>query len=366
MTYILVRLNSPLDMLTRLLKIVLALTIPVAIALQFMHAKPAWLFIVSAIAVLPIAGWIGKSTEHLAARMGSTWGALFNATFGNLAEMIIAILGIRAGLAEVVKASFTGSILGNLLFVGGLSMLCGGWKRESQKFNTLAAESQAGQLVLAVAALVVPTVFFRVAHGSSHVDLMHGVSVGTSVILVIVYILGLVFTFRTHQHLLTVEYEEEDMEAWPISKAVLALLGSSLLMGVVAEGLVHAVGEVGHQWGLNEVFLGFVVIALVGNAAEHSTAVTLAIQNKIDISLNIAMQSSVQIALFVTPLMVFLSYPMGHPLDLVFSTFEVLAIALAVAIFAYLLINGESNWFEGAQLLALYGIIAVAIYFLPG
>lgn len=354
-------------MLKRVFQIVVALAIPAAIAAQYMHASPGLLFVLSAIAVLPIAGWIGTSTEHLAARMGSTWGALFNATFGNLAEMIIAILGIRAGLLEVVKASLTGSILGNLLFVGGLAMLCGGWKRESQKFNALASESQAGQLVLAVAALVVPTVFFRVAHGNQHLDLMHGVSTGVSFVLLLIYVLGLVFTFKTHQHLLTVDYEEEDMEhaPWPISRAVLALLGSSALMGVVAEGLVHAVDKVGHQWGLNEVFLGFVVVAIVGNAAEHSTAVSLAIRNKIDISLNIVMQSSVQIALFVTPVLVFLSFPLGHPLDMVFSTFEVLAIALAVAIFAYLLINGESNWFEGAQLLALYAIIAVAIYFLP-
>jgi Ca2+:H+ antiporter len=298
--------------------------------------------------------------------MGPTWGALFNATFGNLAEMIIAILGIRAGLLEVVKASLTGSILGNLLFVGGLSMLCGGWKRESQKFNALASESQAGQLVLSVAALVVPTVFFGVAHGNEHLNLMHGVSRGVSLVMLLIYVLGLIFTFKTHQHLLTVEYEEEAHDSWPIKKAVAALLGASVLMGVVAEGLVHAVDQVGRQWGLNEVFLGFVVIAIVGNAAVHSTAVTLAIRNKIDVSLNIVMQSSVQIALFVTPVLVFLSYPLGHPLDMVFSTFEVLAVALAVGIFSYLLINGESNWFEGAQLLALYAIIAVAIYFLPG
>jgi Ca2+:H+ antiporter len=184
--------------------------------------------------------------------------------------------------------------------------------------------------------------------------------------MLLIYVLGLVFTFKTHQHLLTVEYEEEAHDSWPIKKAVFALLGASVLMGVVAEGMVHAVDQVGRQWGLNEVFLGFVVIAIVGNAAEHSTAVTLAIRNKIDVSLNIVMQSSVQIALFVTPVLVFLSYPLGHPLDMVFSTFEVLAVALAVGIFSYLLINGESNWFEGAQLLALYAIIAVAIYFLPG
>jgi Ca2+:H+ antiporter len=355
-------------MMIKIVKWLLVAVIPFALYVQFFGTKEqsTLLFILSAIAVLPIATWIGHSTEHLAGRMGSTWGALFNATFGNLAEMIIALLAVRAGLPDVVKASFTGSILGNLLFVGGLSMLFGGWKRESQTFNVVATEAQAGQLVLAVAALLVPTVFFRVGAGSTHPLEMHRVSLGVSVILLVVYVLGLFFTFKTHSHLMgSADHEEESGHMWPVGKAVAALLASSALMGLVAEGLVRAVEHVGHEWGMNEVFLGFVVIAIVGNAAEHSTAVTLAIRNKMDTSLGIVMQSSVQIALFVTPAVVFASYPLGHPLDLVFTTFEVLAIALAVAIFAYLLINGESNWFEGVQLLALYLMIAVAIYFLP-
>jgi Ca2+:H+ antiporter len=355
-------------MLSKIVKILLVCVIPVAMYFQFFGTpeQATLLFIFSAIAVLPVAAWIGHSTEQLAGRMGPTYGALFNATVGNFAEMIIAILAVRAGLLEVVKASFTGSILGNLLFVGGLSMLCGGWKREKQTFNLLASEAQAGQLILAVGALIVPTVFFRVAAGATHPSEMHRVSLGVAGILIFTYALGLYFTFKTHSHLMAaVEEEEAHEHLWPVGKAVLVLLASSALMGVIAEGLVHAVEHVGHKWGLNEVFLGFVVVAIVGNAAEHSTAVTLAIRNKMDTSLNIVMQSSVQIALFVTPAIVFASYALGHPLDLVFTTFEVLAIILAVAIFAYLLINGESNWFEGVQLLALYAMIAVAIYFLP-
>jgi Ca2+:H+ antiporter len=342
-------------------------TIPVAIWLQFSHASLVWLFIFACLAVLPLAAWIGVSTEHLAHRMGPTYGALFNATFGNFAELVIAIFAIRAGLPDVVRASLSGSILGNLLFVAGLSMLVGGIGKGTVKFNALAAESQAGQLILAVAAFLVPALFFRVAMRSHAEGLMHPVSLGTSAILIITYGLGLLFSFKTHRdHLTAVSEAPEPPEStWSVKKAVGLLFFASVLMGVVAEGLVHAVDAAGKAWGLNPVFLGFVVLAVVGNAAEHSTAVLLAMKNQMDTALNISMQSSVQIALFVTPLLVFLSYPLGHPLDLLFTPFEILAVGLGVAIFAYLVMDGETNWYEGIQLLAVYAIIAVALYFLP-
>ena len=195
---------------------------------------------------------------------------------------------------------------------------------------------------------------------------MHQVSIGTSVILMISYILGLYFAFKTHRNVLTAAVEMPPLEdRWSMKKAVAVLVVASGLMAVVAEGLVHAVSEAGKAWGMNEVFLGFVVLAVVGNAAEHSTAVLLAVRNQMDTALNISMQSSVQIALFVTPLLVFLSYPLGHPLDLLFTPFEMLAVGLGVAFFAYLVMDGETNWYEGIQLLAVYAIIAVALYFLP-
>jgi Ca2+:H+ antiporter len=347
-------------------------TIPVALFLQFTHGNMTLQFIFSCLAVLPVAAWIGHGTEHLAHRLGPTYGALLNATFGNFAEMVIAIIAIRQGLIDVVRASLTGSILGNLLFVAGASMLCGGWKRESQRFNTLAAESQGGQLILAVGSLLVPALFFRSAAQAHHPELIHQVSIGTSVILLVSYVAGLFFSFKTHKHRLNesaladTHAEIEQLELWSARKATLVLLGSSVLMGVVAEGLVHAVHTAGLKWGLNEVFLGFIVLAIVGNAAEHSTAVVLAMRNQMDTALNISMQSSVQIALFVTPMLVFLSYPLGHPLDLLFSPFEILAVSLGVAVFAYLIINGETNWYEGVQLLAVYAIIAIALFFLPG
>jgi len=343
-------------------------TVPAAIALQFMHASLVWEFIVACLAVLPLAAWIGASTEQLAQRMGSTYGALFNATFGNFAEMIIAIFAIRAGLPGVVRASFTGSILGNLLFVAGLSMLVGGWGRDTLKFNALAAESQAGQLILAVASFLVPALFFRAALSAHQPQLIHRVSIGTAVILMVSYILGLVFAFRTHKTRLAAAVEAPEMpedKRWPLRRALLLLFVSSVLMAFIAEGLVHAVGAAGRAWGMNEVFLGFIVLAIVGNAAEHSTAVVLARRNQMDTALNISMQSSVQIALFVTPLLVFLSYPLGHPLDLIFTPFEMLAVVLGVGLFSYLVLDGETNWYEGIQLLAVYLIIAVALYFLP-
>ena len=347
---------------------ILYATIPVAIFLQFRHGNLVLQFVVSCLAVLPIAAWIGTSTEHLAQRMGPTYGALFNATFGNFAEFTIAIFAIRAGLINVVRASLTGSVVGNLLFVAGLSMIAGGWNRKTLKFNALAAESQCGQLILAVSAALVPALFFRVATQLHHPELIHRVSIGVSVILMISYLLGLLFTFRTHSDRLTAIAGHEAVEGesqWSVRKALLVLLGASVVMGVVAEGLVHAVDAAGKAWGMNEVFLGFIVVAIVGNAAEHSTAVLMAMRNQMDTALNISMQSSVQIALFVTPLLVFLSYGLGHPLDIVFTPFEILAGGLAVAVFAYLVLDGETNWYEGVQLLAVYAIVAVALYFLP-
>jgi len=341
---------------------------PVAVLMRGVGAGPAWVFVASAIAVVPLAALIGESTEHLSAHVGPSSGALINATFGNLAEMIIAVFAVRAGLLEVVKASLTGSILGNLLFVGGLSMLVGGWRRESQKFNRLSSEASAGQMVVAIAALLLPAVFFRTGGGAARPDLMHEVSAGTAGILLITYLCGLWFTFRTHTHLLGAESAKDadrPHDGWSLSRAVGTLVATSAAMAVMAEGLVGAVEHVGMAWGLNETFLGVVVLAMIGNAAENSAAVRFAHSNRMDLALGIVTQASVQIALFVTPVLVFLSFPLGHPLDLTFSTFEILAVALAVAIVAYLVLNGESNWFEGVQLLALYTMIAVAIYFLP-
>jgi Ca2+:H+ antiporter len=356
-------------MLARSWKWLLLACAPIAIASGYLHVGAVPIFLLSALAIIPLAALIGESTGHLSERVGPSSGALINATFGNLAEMIIAVFAVRAGLLDVVKASLTGSILGNLLFVGGLSMLVGGWRRESQKFNQLAAEASASQMVIAIAALLLPALFFQTGGGERHAHLMHEVSVGTAVVLLVTYGCGLLFTLRTHHHLLRGGSHGAagggGDAVWPVRRALTTLVAASVVMAVVAEGLVEVVEEVGLAWGLNEVFLGVVVLAMIGNAAENSAAIRFAHRDRMDIALNVVTQASVQIALFVTPILVLLSFALGHPLDLVFSTFEILSVALAVAIFAYLVLNGETNWFEGVQLLALYAMIAVAIYFLP-
>ena len=354
-------------MIARSWKWLLLACAPFAIAGNLMHYGAVPVFLLSALAIIPLAALIGESTGHLAEHLGPSAGALINATFGNLAEMIIAVFAVRAGLLEVVKASLTGSILGNLLFVGGLSMLVGGWKRDAQKFNQLSAEASASQMVVAIAALLLPAVFFYAGGGDSHPELMHEVSVGTAGVLLVTYACGLWFTFRTHRHLLRggTHAAAGGEGGWSVRRAVATLVAASVVMGVIAEGLVGAVDHVGQAWGLNEVFLGVVVLAMIGNAAENSAAIRFAYRDRMDLALNIVTQASVQIALFVTPVLVLLSFPLGHPLDLVFSSFEILSVGLAVAIVAYLVLNGETNWFEGVQLLALYTLIAVAIYFLP-
>ena len=355
-------------MVARYWKWLLLACAPFAIGSNLLHYGAVPVFLLSALAIIPLAALIGESTGHLSEHLGPSAGALINATFGNLAEMIIAVFAVRAGLLDVVKASLTGSILGNLLFVGGLSMLAGGWKRDAQKFNQLSAEASAGQMVVATAAFLLPAVFFYAGGGNSHLELMHEVSVGTACVLLVTYACGLWFTFRTHRHLLRGGPHAAGApgdETWSVRRAVATLVAASVTMGVIAEGLVGTVEDVGHAWGLNEVFLGVVVLAMIGNAAENSAAIRFAYRDRMDLALNIVTQASVQIALFVTPVLVLLSFPLGHPLDLVFSSFEILAVALAVATVAYLVLNGETNWFEGVQLLALYTLIAVAIYFLP-
>ncbi len=352
----------------RIAQWVLYATIPVAIGLKVANANLVVEFIFACLAVIPLAAWIGFSTEQLAQRMGSTYGALFNATFGNFAELVIALFAVRAGLDNVVRASLSGSIFGNLLFVAGFAALVGGWGRDTLKFNALSAESQAGQMILAVGAMLVPALFYRAVQEVHQPALIHPVSVGTSIVLILSYMLGLWFAFITHRKQMNAvapAVARDGHQPWSVKRAVALLLVASVLMSIIAEELVHAVGQAGTSWGLNQVFLGFIVLAIVGNAAEHSTAVILAFRGDVDTALNIAMQSSVQIALFVTPLVVFLSYPIGHPLDLLFTPFELLAVGLGVSIFAYLVVDGETNWYEGVQLLAVYAIIAVALFFLP-
>jgi Ca2+:H+ antiporter len=352
--------------------------VPVAIVLEVMHASPVLIFVASCLAIVPLAGLMGKATEHLAERLGEGVGGLLNATFGNAAELIIAIMALRLGEYEVVKASITGSIIGNVLLVFGLSVLAGGVRFETQRFNRTAASLGTTMLVLSAIALVVPAVFHLLVQGRLDPALIgdeHELSLEISVVLIVTYALSLFFSLKTHRHLDVGEvgegFEDEakalGTHGWSQRLSVGVLLGATVLVAVMSEFLVGAVDKAAEQVGMTKVFVGVILVAIIGNAAEHSTAVLMALKNKMDLAINIAVGSSIQIALFVAPMLVFLSYAIGPqgPMDLLFTNLEVIAIVLSVAIMALIAQDGESNWMEGVQLLAVYTILGIAFFYLP-
>jgi Ca2+:H+ antiporter len=345
--------------------------VPVALVLEYVvHPEALYIFIASCLAIIPLAGLMGKATEHLAEKMGEGLGGLLNATFGNAAELIIAIIGLRAGLHDLVKASITGSIIGNLLLVFGLSVLAGGMRYPTQHFNRTAASLGSTMLVLGTVGLVVPAIFHLVAKGNVAAA-ERELSLEIAGVLFVTYILSLIFTLKTHKHLYIGELGAQEEKAigthgWSMGKSLLILLGSTALVALMSEFLIEAVDETAKKLGMNEVFVGVILVAIIGNAAEHSTAVLMAQKNKMDLAINIAVGSSLQIALFVAPALVFLSYLIGPaPMNLLFTTFEVVAVTLSVGIIALISQDGESNWMEGVQLLAVYFILGIAFFFLP-
>jgi Ca2+:H+ antiporter len=347
--------------------------------------EPVVTFTLACVGVLPLAHLMGEATEHLATMTGPTWGGLVNATFGNAAELIIAIIALHRGLNEVVKASLTGSIIGNLLLVGGAAMLAGGWKRERQKFNHFAAEANAGLLAICVAGMLMPAIFHFTGeriHDPALREHDHSVSVGTSIILLVVYALGLLFALKTHRHVFSREPHADESvgvaqphgDGWSVKKSITMLLIAAAGIGIVAELLVGSAEAVARSLGWNHIFVGVILLAIVGNAAEHSTAILLAMRNDMDTAMTITTQSSLQIALFATPFLVFvsmfmhatgLSPPEAGRLDMVFTPMEVAAVVLCVGTVVILAVNGECHWFEGVMLLALYLILGVAFFFLP-
>ncbi|MEK6288532.1 MAG: calcium/proton exchanger [Acidobacteriota bacterium] len=344
---------------------VLLIFIPVAAVLHYSHAPEIWSFIASGLAIIPLAGWMGKATESLAVKLGAGVGGLLNATFGNAAEMIIAVQGLRAGMTDVVKASLTGSILGNILLVLGLSILAGGLKHRHQKFNRTAATMSATLMALSAIGLLVPALFHWVTLGSSG-SAERNISLEISVVLFVTYVLSLVFALRTHKDLyLGPIGEHKEAASMRPKTAGVVLLGATALVAWMSELLVHAVEPASKVLGLTEVFVGVIVVAIIGNAAEHSSAILVAMKNQMDLAYHIAVGSSMQIALFVAPALVFLSYAIGSPMDLLFTTFEVITVGLAVAIVSLVAADGESNWMEGVLLIAVYLIFGIAFFFLP-
>ena len=344
--------------------------VPIAIVLRFgFNNYPTALFICSAIAIIPLAGWMGRSTESLACRMGAGVGGLLNATFGNAAELIIAAIALGKGLTGVVKASIAGSIIGNILLVLGLSILCGGMKYSEQKFNKTGARTSAISLSLAALALIIPTVFHVTAeHSPAGWDpaIEHRLCLAIAIVLFLTYLCVLGFSLRTHKHFFEAAAEaEREQEHWPVGRAVLILLGATTLVALLSEFLVGTIEHVRTAFGVTEIFVGVIVVAVIGNAAEHSTAVLMALKNKMDLSVGIAIGSSLQIALFVAPLLVFLSYLLGRPMDLEFTRPEVFAIVASVYILFQISGDGETNWIEGVQLLSLYVILGILFFYLP-
>jgi len=353
--------------------------IPLAALAHALHWGGIATFAFAALAIVPLAGLMGEATEHLAARLGAGVGGLLNATFGNAAELIIALTALHRGLYDVVKASLTGSIIGNILLVLGLACLAGGIGRERQVFDRAAAAAGSTLLALAVIALVVPAMFHLVAEGAVRrgalapghgVAIERGLSLEISIVLFAVYLLSLLFSLVTHRHLYAGQPHPGAHEApgprHSTGRAMLTLFVAVALVAWMSELLVGAVEQASHALGLTEVFVGVVVVAVIGNAAEHSTAVLAAMKNKMDLAINIAIGSSIQIALFVGPVLVFVSYLTPHgPMDLRFTPFEVLAVGIAVGVANLVAQDGESNWLEGALLLAVYLILGIAFYFLP-
>lgn len=346
---------------------ILVVALPLAVAANLLNWGMMWVFIFSALGVIPMAGFIGKATESLAVYTGPRIGGLLNATLGNAAELIITLVAIRAGLLDLVKASITGSIIGNLLLVLGFSLLAGGLKNGWQKFDRRHTGNYGVLLVIAIAALVIPSLFSH-SIGPDDSFGVEALSLGVAAIMIVLYVVGLVYTFKTTQSPIAVDpasVAEPHADHLTKTQSILLLAGSTIAVVILSELLVKAVEVVVVDWGVSEFFLGIILIPVIGNVAEHLVAVTTAMRNQMDLSIEISVSSSLQIALFVAPLLVFISLAMGHPLTLIFNQFELLALGASVAVATMVSSDGESNWLEGAGLLAVYLILAIAFFLLP-
>jgi Ca2+:H+ antiporter len=344
----------------------LVLALPLAVMAEIGHWGEVWVFGLSAVAVIPLASYIGEGTEALAARTNPRIGGLLNATLGNAAELIITIFAIREGLLELVKASITGSILGNLLLVLGASMVVGGVRHGLQTFDRRNASRNAILLVLAVLALLIPSILNHFTDAPEDIR-VEALSLGVAGLMILLYVLALIYSFKAEGTPLAHAHTEQPVHgpAWSVRKALIVLALATGGVVIASELLVGAVEPVVESLGVSEFFLGIILIPLIGNVAEHLVAVQVAARNQMELSVEIAIASSLQIALFVAPVLVFISLLFGNPLQLIFNEVEVLALAAGVLITALVSEDGESNWLEGAELLAIYVMLALAFFLLP-
>jgi Ca2+:H+ antiporter len=338
---------------------------------HYAHWSPTLQFAISSIAVIFVAGFLGKSTESVAHYAGQRLGGFLNATFGNAAELIIGIMLVREGLFDMVKASITGSIIGNLLLVLGLSLLAGGLKHKIQHFNVSLAGMNGSLMIVAIIALFVPAIFLH-----THVmNEQHGTTLSLIVagILIVAYLLWLIFSMITHKTYLADEVEEDNSTGqnaqeeqehapWSKKRSILYLIIATTMVAFVSEWLVGTLDSFTAKFGLSEIFVGAFVVAIVGNAAEHSAAILLAMKNKIGAAVEIAVGSSLQIALFVAPVLIFVSHMFGKPMDILFTVIELAAIGVSVFIAKSIIQDGQTNWYEGVLLIAVYAILGVSFY----
>ncbi len=351
------------------LLLILLLFVPAALAAEYLHADPTVIFALSALAIIPLSGFLGRATEEIATHTGPTLGGLLNATLGNLAELIIAILALRAGLVDLVKASITGSILGNLLLVLGAAQLAGGLRHKTQRFSTALAGLSISLLVVAVIGLVIPAVFLATHSDATHV-LTRKVSIGVAALLAVGYILSLVYSMGTHrsvfdegQSVSRETHAGDGATPWSLGRSIGVLLASAGMVGWLSEILVGSTEAAIRDVGLSQVFVGIIVVPIIGNAAEHSSAVLMALRNRMDLAVSIAIGSSAQVALLIAPVLVFVGVAIGRPMDLAFNPFEVASVAVAVAVATSVVRDAESDWLEGAFLLLVYGMLGVAFFY---
>ncbi len=340
----------------------LLIFIPISIIGEFMHLSPTILFILAALAIIPLAGLMGEATEEISFYTGPKLGGFLNATFGNATELIISFFALKSGLFDVVKASIAGSVIGNTLLVLGASMLVGGLKFKIQKFNKKVIDISSSMLLFSVIGLSIPAIFTHTVSPELLNTKYEGLSIIVAIIMFAIYILSLVFSFFTHKDLYEIEHEENgEVAKWSLKKAILVLAVATILIAIESELLVSAVEPMTQSLGLSEFFVGIILIPIIGNAAEHSTAVVMALKNKMDVAVEIAIGSSLQIILFVAPVLIFLSL-LFTPMSIVFNVFELVALIVSVIIANKVASDGESNWLEGVQLLAVYIIIAAAFF----
>jgi len=337
--------------------------VPITIIANYLHASPVTIFFLAALSIVPLAKYIGEATEELATHTTPAVAGLLNATFGNAPELIIGLFALHAGLFDLVKASLTGSIISNLLLVLGVAMFAGGWGKVTQLFNRTAVVASGSTLFLVTIALIMPALFVYTEPNLSQSVTME-LSVIVSIALLIVYAASLFFSLRTHKHLYFEEVGKYETR-WSVQRSLLTLAVTTLVVACMSDLLVGSVQPLVQALGWSQLFIGIVVIAIIGNAAEHYSAVVVALKDRMDLSLQISIGSAAQIAMLVAPLLVLISFAFGQPMNLVFDPFELVSIALSVLIVNLVVADGESNWFEGVQLLAGYAIIAIAFFFHP-